>query len=76
MGAGTERQSGTRLLLNITIRLLSVAADRKLRSQFFWQPQVGVAKLGRTLAFSDVTLTSDGAAEPAARASTVYAILG
>ena len=37
---------------------------------------VRVSKLGRTLAFSEVTLTADGAAEPAARASTVYAILG
>ncbi|WP_205315073.1 PaaI family thioesterase [Nonomuraea lactucae] len=37
---------------------------------------VRVTKLGRTLAFSEITLTADGAGEPAARASTVYAILG
>ncbi|MEC4020728.1 PaaI family thioesterase [Streptomyces sp. H27-D2] len=32
-----------------------------------------VTKLGRTLAFVDITLTADGDAEPSARASTVYA---
>ncbi len=37
---------------------------------------VRVTKLGRTLAFSEITLTAAGADEPAARASTVYAILG
>ncbi|MFI6482120.1 PaaI family thioesterase [Nonomuraea sp. NPDC050663] len=37
---------------------------------------VEITKLGRTLAFCDVTLTPDGSAEPAARASTVYAMLG
>jgi acyl-coenzyme A thioesterase PaaI-like protein len=37
---------------------------------------VRITKLGRTLAFADITLTAEGAAEPAARASTVYAILG
>jgi acyl-coenzyme A thioesterase PaaI-like protein len=35
-----------------------------------------LSKLGRTLAFADVTLTADGATAPAAQASTVYAILG
>jgi uncharacterized protein (TIGR00369 family) len=35
-----------------------------------------VSKLGRTLAFVDVTMTPDGGPEPVARASTVYAILG
>lgn len=33
-------------------------------------------KIGRTMAFADVLLTPDGASEPAARASTVYALLG
>ncbi len=33
-------------------------------------------KIGRSLAFADVTLTSEGANDPAARASTVYALLG
>lgn len=35
-----------------------------------------VSKLGRTLAFVDVTMTAVGAQDPAARATTVYAILG
>ncbi|WP_336213343.1 PaaI family thioesterase [Nonomuraea sp. LPB2021202275-12-8] len=34
-----------------------------------------ITKLGRTLAFAEITLTADGEAEPAARAATVYAIL-
>ncbi|MGK5552701.1 PaaI family thioesterase [Actinomadura kijaniata] len=37
---------------------------------------VEITKLGRTLAFAEVTLTAEGRAEPVARASTVYAILG
>ncbi|WP_433332592.1 PaaI family thioesterase [Spirillospora sp. CA-294931] len=37
---------------------------------------VHITKLGRTLAFADVTMTGDGDSEPAAKASTVYAILG
>ncbi|MFG3441993.1 PaaI family thioesterase [Nonomuraea sp. NPDC047897] len=53
------------------------------QSTTFQRPVVGtdvlidvrITKLGRTLAFSEVTLTPDGTAEPAARASTVYAIL-
>jgi uncharacterized protein (TIGR00369 family) len=35
-----------------------------------------VGKLGRNLAFVDVTMTTDGASSPIARASTVYALLG
>jgi uncharacterized protein (TIGR00369 family) len=35
-----------------------------------------ITKLGRTLAFVDVTMTVDGETAPAAHASTVYAILG
>ncbi len=35
-----------------------------------------VSKIGRTLAFVEVTMTPDGATEPSARASTVYAVLG
>lgn len=35
-----------------------------------------VSKLGRNLAFVDVTMTTDGADKPIARASTVYALLG
>jgi len=34
-----------------------------------------VTKLGRSLAFVDVTMTLDGAPDPAAHASTIYAIL-
>lgn len=34
-----------------------------------------VSKLGRTLAFIDVTMTADGDDRPVARASTVYALL-
>jgi uncharacterized protein (TIGR00369 family) len=37
---------------------------------------VRITKLGRSLAFSEITLTADGEDEPAACASTVYAILG
>jgi uncharacterized protein (TIGR00369 family) len=35
-----------------------------------------VSKLGRTLAFVDIELTVDGASDPAAKATTVYAIAG
>ncbi|GAA2749676.1 MULTISPECIES: PaaI family thioesterase [Kitasatospora] len=35
-----------------------------------------VTKLGRRLAFVDVTMTAEGADEPAAQASTVYAFPG
>ncbi|MFD3541112.1 PaaI family thioesterase [Streptomyces sp. NPDC058662] len=37
---------------------------------------VRVTKLGKRMAFADITLTAEGAAEPAAKASTVYALLG
>ncbi len=37
---------------------------------------VRVTKLGKRMAFADITLTPDGANEPAATASTVYALLG
>ncbi|MEU8435202.1 PaaI family thioesterase [Streptomyces sp. NPDC029216] len=37
---------------------------------------VRVTKLGKRMAFADVTMTPDGAQEPAATASTVYALLG
>ncbi|MEU0571281.1 PaaI family thioesterase [Nonomuraea sp. NPDC005983] len=54
------------------------------QSTTFQRPVVGkdvlvdvrITKLGRTLAFSEVTLTADGVVEPVARASTVYALLG
>ncbi|MFF7715618.1 hotdog domain-containing protein [Streptomyces sp. NPDC007988] len=35
-----------------------------------------VSKLGRRMAFADITMTAHGGEEPAARASTVYALLG
>lgn len=35
-----------------------------------------ISKLGRRMAFADITMTAHGAEEPAARASTVYALLG
>ncbi len=35
-----------------------------------------VTKSGRRMAFADITMTDDGTGEIAARASTVYAILG
>ncbi|WP_455359621.1 PaaI family thioesterase [Streptomyces sp. SYSU K21746] len=35
-----------------------------------------ITKLGRRLAFADITMTAEGAEEAAARASTVYALLG
>ncbi|GGS68607.1 PaaI family thioesterase [Nonomuraea spiralis] len=37
---------------------------------------VRITKLGRSLAFSEVTLTPEGDGDPAAHSSTVYAILG
>jgi acyl-coenzyme A thioesterase PaaI-like protein len=54
------------------------------QSTTFQRPVVGkdvlvsvvITKLGRTLAFADVTMTADGAADPAAHATTVYALLG
>lgn len=53
------------------------------QSTSFQRPVIGkdvvlsvhITKLGRTLAFSTITLTADGATEPAAEATTVYAIL-
>lgn len=35
-----------------------------------------ITKLGRRMAFADITLTADGSEDVAARASTVYALLG
>ncbi|WP_344357254.1 PaaI family thioesterase [Streptomyces gobitricini] len=35
-----------------------------------------ITKLGKRMAFAEITMTAEGAAEPAARASTVYALLG
>jgi uncharacterized protein (TIGR00369 family) len=54
------------------------------QSTSFQRPIVGkdvlvearLTKLGRTLAFADITLTGEGDADPAAQATTVYAILG
>lgn len=54
------------------------------QSTSFQRPVVGVdvlirvrvTKLGRRMAFADVTMTPEGADEPAATASTVYALLG
>lgn len=54
------------------------------QSTTFQRPVVGkdllvtvqIGKLGRSLAFCEATLTADGADEPSARASTVYAMLG
>ncbi|MFE2849710.1 PaaI family thioesterase [Streptomyces lavendulae] len=37
---------------------------------------VRITKLGKRMAFADITLTPDGGHEPAAKASTVYALLG
>jgi acyl-coenzyme A thioesterase PaaI-like protein len=50
----------------------------------FQRPVVGadvlvnatVTKLGRSLAFAEVSMAIDGATTPAAHATTVYAILG
>ena len=54
------------------------------QSTSFQRPVVGtdllidvhITKLGKRMAFADITLTPDGAREPAAKASTVYALLG
>jgi uncharacterized protein (TIGR00369 family) len=35
-----------------------------------------ITKLGRRMAFADITMTDEGSGEIAARASTVYALLG
>ena len=35
-----------------------------------------LTKLGRRMAFADITMTAEGSEEIAARASTVYALLG
>ncbi|XVQ11519.1 PaaI family thioesterase [Spirillospora sp. CA-255316] len=37
---------------------------------------VRITKLGRTLAFAEVTMTAEGEDEPAAHATTVYAVMG
>ncbi|KJY33652.1 MULTISPECIES: PaaI family thioesterase [Streptomyces] len=54
------------------------------QSTSFQRPVVGtdvlitvrVTKLGKRMAFADATMTPDGAQDPAATASTVYALLG
>ncbi|MGW6823498.1 PaaI family thioesterase [Streptomyces sp. NPDC055005] len=54
------------------------------QSTSFQRPVVGadvlidvrITKLGKRMAFADITMTSAGSAEPAAKASTVYALLG
>ncbi|MEV5897682.1 PaaI family thioesterase [Nonomuraea fuscirosea] len=54
------------------------------QSTTFQRPVVGkdvlldvrITKLGRTLAFTEITLTAEGGDEVVARASTVYALLG
>lgn len=54
------------------------------QSTSFQRPVVGadvlihvrVTKLGKRMAFADITMTPEGAAEPSATASTVYALLG
>ncbi|MFJ7590653.1 PaaI family thioesterase [Streptomyces sp. NPDC097617] len=54
------------------------------QSTSFQRPVVGadvlirvrVTKLGKRMAFADITLTPEGSQDPAATASTVYALLG
>ncbi|MER6392650.1 PaaI family thioesterase [Streptomyces sp. NPDC059382] len=54
------------------------------QSTSFQRPVVGadvlidvrITKLGKRMAFADITMTPAGSAEPAAKASTVYALLG
>ncbi|MEU6868811.1 PaaI family thioesterase [Streptomyces sp. NPDC046876] len=54
------------------------------QSTSFQRPVIGadvlidvrVTKLGKRMAFADITMTPEGAHEPAATASTVYALLG
>lgn len=54
------------------------------QSTSFQRPIVGkdvlvtatISKLGRTLAFVDISMTAEGETAPAAQATTVYAILG
>ncbi|OKI40930.1 thioesterase [Streptomyces sp. CB03578] len=37
---------------------------------------VRITKLGKRMAFADITMTPEGSEEPAAKAATVYALLG
>ncbi|MEU8357513.1 PaaI family thioesterase [Nonomuraea sp. NPDC048882] len=54
------------------------------QSTTFQRPVVGkdvlldvrITKLGRTLAFTEITLTAEGGGEVVAQASTIYALLG
>ncbi|GAA2203854.1 PaaI family thioesterase [Nonomuraea monospora] len=54
------------------------------QSTTFQRPVVGkdvlldvrITKLGRTLAFTEITFTAEGSTETAAHATTVYAIMG
>ncbi|MFD9521757.1 PaaI family thioesterase [Streptomyces sp. NPDC059979] len=54
------------------------------QSTSFQRPVIGtdvlihvrVTKLGKRMAFADITLTPEGTKDPAATASTVYALLG
>lgn len=54
------------------------------QSTSFQRPVIGadvlidvrITKLGKRMAFADITMTPDGSDEPAAKASTVYALLG
>ncbi|MFD9333086.1 PaaI family thioesterase [Streptomyces sp. NPDC060028] len=54
------------------------------QSTSFQRPVVGadvlidvrITKLGKRMAFADITMTPEGEREPAAKASTVYALLG
>ncbi|MEV6686165.1 PaaI family thioesterase [Streptomyces sp. NPDC051578] len=54
------------------------------QSTSFQRPVIGadvlihvrITKLGKRMAFADITMTPEGAPEPAATASTVYALLG
>ncbi|MER0446378.1 PaaI family thioesterase [Streptomyces sp. Edi4] len=75
-----------------TATVIAVAAARGAygpmttvqQSTSFMRPVTGadvlidarVTKLGRRMAFAEITMTGGGAEEPAARASTVYALLG
>ncbi|MFI6514874.1 PaaI family thioesterase [Spirillospora sp. NPDC050679] len=58
----------TTVQLNTTFQRPVKDADVLVRAR--------ITKLGRTLAFADVTMTAEGQDEPAAHATTVYAILG
>ncbi|GAA0601266.1 PaaI family thioesterase [Streptomyces crystallinus] len=88
-GGGMSGQAMMAAADTATVIAISAARDAYgpmttvQQSTSFQRPVVGtdvlvearVTKLGRRMAFAEITLTAEGADEPAARAATVYALL-